>query len=109
MLEELLKIPAFAELYKNAPQLNLIEVPKFESGAFVPPMPVIPPISQTPVIISATPNLMPANVINNMPPKKSKVGWVLPAIAIGVGIILSYNIINCIYDEIEKSKKNKNL
>lgn len=109
MLEQLLKNPAFAALYKNAPQLNKIEVPKLESGAFVPSIPEIPPIVQTLGILPATSNLTAATVINGMPLKKSKADWVLPVIAISVGIILSYNIINCIYDEIEKSKKNKTI
>ena len=109
MLEQLLKNPAFAALYKNAPQLNNIEVPKLESGAFVPSIPEIPLIVQTPVILPATSNLTAATIINSMPLKKSKACWVLPVIAIGLGIILSYNIINCIYDEIEKSKKNKTI
>jgi hypothetical protein len=90
MLQELLKNPAFAELYKNAPQLNNIEVPKIDSGGFVPTMPVIAPFVQTPAITPTAPNLMPVNVISNMPPIDSKGNWVLPAIKIGVGILLCF-------------------
>jgi hypothetical protein len=95
MLQELLKNPAFAELYKNAPQLNNIEVPKIDSGGFVPTIPVIAPFVQTPAITPTAPNLMPVNVISNMPPKDSNGDWVLSAIKIGGGILLcivAYNI-----------------
>ncbi len=101
MLQELLKNPAFAELYKNAPQLNNIEVPKLETGGFVPPMPVVPPIVQTPIIL-------PAEVINNTAPKKSKGGWVLPVLILVGGMVALYKISRYMQAEADKSKNNKN-
>jgi ABC-type Na+ efflux pump permease subunit len=104
MLQELLKNPAFAELYKNAPQLNNIEVPKIDSGGFVPTMPVIAPFVQTPAITPTAPNLMPVNVIGNMPPKDSKGDWVLSAIKIGVGILLCFAAYKIYKNHTEKNK-----
>jgi len=104
MLQELLKNPAFAELYKNAPQLNNIEVPKIDSGGFVPTMPVIAPFVQTPAITPTAPNLMPVNVIGNMPPKNSKGDWVLSAIKIGVGILLCFAAYKIYKNHTEKNK-----
>jgi len=101
MLQELLKNPAFAELYKNAPQLNNIEVPKLETGGFVPPMPVVPPIVQSPIIL-------PAEVINNSAPKKSKGGWVLPVLILVGGMVALYKVSRFMEDEADKSKNNKN-
>ena len=101
MIQELLKNPAFVELYKNAPQLNNIEVPKLETGGFVPPMPVIPPIVQTPIIL-------PAEVINNTAPKKSKGGWVLPVLILVGGMVALYKISRFMQPESDKSKNNKN-
>ncbi len=99
MLQELLKNPAFAELYKNAPHINNIEVPKLEIGGFVPPMPVIPPIVQTPIIL-------PAEVINNTPPKKSKGAWVLPVLILVGGMVALYKISRYMQPEFDKSKNN---
>jgi hypothetical protein len=104
MLQELLKNPAFAELYKNAPQLNNIEVPKIDSGGFVPTIPVIAPFVQTPAITPTAPNLMPVNVISNMPPKDSKGDWVLSAIKIGVGILLCFAAYKIYKNHTEKNK-----
>jgi hypothetical protein len=104
MLQELLKNPAFAELYKNAPQLNNIEVPKIDSGGFVPTMPVIAPFVQTPAITPTASNLMPVNVIGNMPPKNSKGDWVLSAIKIGVGILLCFAAYKIYKNHTEKNK-----
>ena len=101
MLQELLKNPAFAELYKNAPQLNNIEVPKLETGGFVPSMPVIPPIVQTPIIL-------PAEVINNTPTKKTKGGWILPLLILVGGMVALYKVSRFMQAETDKSKNNKN-
>lgn len=104
MLQELLKNPAFAELYKNAPHLNNVEVPKIDSDGFVPPMPLIAPFVQTPDIIPSAPNLMPVNVISKMASKNSKGDWVLSAIKIGGGIILCIVLYNIYKDYTEKNK-----
>jgi hypothetical protein len=101
MIQELLKNPAFAELYKNAPQLNNIEVPKLETGGFVQPMPVVPPIVQTPIIL-------PAEIINNTAPKKSKGGWVLLVLILVGGMVALYKISRFMQPEADKSKNNKN-
>jgi hypothetical protein len=100
MLEQLLKDPAFAALYKNAPQLNNIEVPKLESGASVPPMPVIPPVVQIPTILPT--------VTNNPVAKKGKVSWIVPVVILVGGIYAFYKITRWIEEENEKSKNNKN-
>jgi len=99
MLEQLLKDPAFAALYKNAPQLNNIEVPKLESGASVPPIPVIPPVVQIPTILPT--------VTNNSVAKKGKVSWIVPVVILVGGIYALYKITRWIEKENEKSKKIK--
>jgi hypothetical protein len=97
MLEQLLKDPAFAALYKNAPQLNNIEVPKLELGAFVlPQMPVIPPVVQTPTILPT--------VTNSPVAKKRKVSWIVPVVILVGGIYAFYKITRWIEEENEKSK-----
>jgi hypothetical protein len=106
MLQELLKNPAFAELFKNAPHLNKIEVPKIDSGGFVPPIPLIAPIIQTPAIKTSAPNLMPVNLIGKIPPKNSKGNWVLPAIKIGAGILICIVLYNIYKDHNEKKQIN---
>lgn len=57
MIEELLKNPAFAELYKNAPTYNVDGKHTF-MGSSIPP--VLPPISN-PVINN------PPNIISHIP------------------------------------------
>jgi hypothetical protein len=99
MLNELLKNPAFAELYKNAPQLNNIEVPKLETGGFIPPMPVVPPIVNTPTIVPT--------VINTPVVKKGKGKWIVPVLILTGGFIIMYKLTRWI-EEADKSKKNKN-
>jgi len=100
LLEQLLKDPAFAALYKNAPHLNNIEVPKLESGAFVPPMSVIPPVVQIPTILPA---------VENIPPTKNGKGkWILPVIILVGSFYAFYKIRNWMEQENEKSKNNKN-
>lgn len=99
MLDQLLKNPAFAEMYKNAPHLNNIEVPKLESGGFIPPMSVIPPVVQTPTILPA---------VENIPPKNGKGKWILPVIIFFGSLYAFYKIRNWMEQENEKSKNNKN-
>ena len=100
MLDQLLKNPAFAEMYKNAPHLNNIEVPKLETGGFIPPMSVIPPVVQTPTILPA---------VENIPPTKNGKGkWILPVIILVGSLYAFYKIRNWMEQENEKSKKNKN-
>ena len=99
LLEQLLKDPAFAALYKNAPHLNNIEVPKLETGGFIPPMSVIPPVVQTPTILPA---------VENIPPKKGKGKWILPVIILVGSLYAFYKIRNWMEQENEKSKNNKN-
>ena len=99
MLEQLLKIPAFAEMYKNAPHLNNIEVPKLTCGGILPTKLVIPPVVQTPTILPT---------INNSPvEKKGKFKWVLPVIILVGGMYALYQITRRIEEENEKSKNNK--
>lgn len=99
MLDQLLKNPAFAEMYKNAPHLNNIEVPKLETGGFIPPMSVIPPVVQTPIILPA---------VENIPPTKNGKGkWILPVIILVGGIYTLYKINRLIEEENQKSKNNK--
>lgn len=99
MLDQLLKNPAFAEMYKNAPYLNNIEVPKLETGGFIPPMSVIPPVVQTPIILPA---------VENIPPTKNGKGkWILPVIILVGGIYTLYKITRLIEEENQKSKNNK--
>ena len=100
MIEQLLKNPAFAELYKNAPQLNNIEVPKLTSGGILPTKLMIPPVVQTPLIIPAS--------VNNPSSKNGKFKWVLPAIILAGSLYAFYKIRNWMEQENEKSKKNKN-
>ena len=104
MLQELLKNPAFAELYKNAPHLNNVEVPKIDSGGFVPTMPLIAPFVQTPDIIPSAPNPMPVNIISKVASKNSKGDWVSPAIKIGVGILLCFAAYKIYKNHTEKNK-----
>ena len=100
MLDQLLKNPAFAEMYKNAPHLNNIEVPKLETGGFIPPISVIPPVVQTPTILPA---------VENIPPTKNGKGkWILPVIILVGSLYAFYKIRNWMEQENEKSKKNKN-
>ena len=100
MLDQLLKNPAFAEMYKNAPHLNNVEVPKLETGGFIPPMSVIPPVVQTPTILPA---------VENIPPTKNGKGkWILPVIILVGSLYAFYKIRNWMEQENEKSKKNKN-
>ena len=99
LLEQLLKDPAFAALYKNAPHLNNIEVPKLETGGFIPPMSVIPPVVQTPTILPA---------VENIPPKNGKGKWILPVIILVGSLYAFYKIRNWMEQENEKSKNNKN-
>lgn len=99
MLEQLLKNPAFAEMYKNAPHLNNVEVPKLTSGGILPTNHVIPPVAQTPTILPA---------VENIPPKKGKGKWILPVIILVGSLYAFYKIRNWMEQENEKSKNNKN-
>jgi hypothetical protein len=67
-------------------------------------MPVIAPFVQTPAITPTAPNLMPVNVIGNMPPKDSKGDWVLSAIKIGGGILLCFAAYKIYKNHTEKNK-----
>lgn len=98
MIEQLLKNPAFAELYKNAPQLNKIEVPKLNTGGFISSTPVIPTIVQTPIMLP--------KVVNNPTPKNGKGKWVLPVIILSVGIYAFYKITRWLEQDNENSKNN---
>jgi hypothetical protein len=60
MIEELLKNPAFAELYKNAPTYNVDGKHTF-MGSSIPP--VLPPISNP--VINNLPNITPPIPNNN--------------------------------------------
>ena len=99
LLEQLLKDPAFAALYKNAPHLNNVEVQKLTSGGILPTNHVIPPVVQTPTILPA---------VENIPPKKVKGKWILPVIILVGSLYAFYKIRNWMEQENEKSKKNKN-
>ena len=99
MLDQLLKNPAFAEMYKNAPHLNNVEVPKLTSGGILPTNLVIPPVVQTPTILPA---------VENIPPKNGKGKWILPVIILVGSLYAFYKIRNWMEQENEKSKNNKN-
>ena len=100
MIQQLLKNPAFAELYKNAPQLNAIEVPKLTSGGILPTNHVIPPVVQTPKILPA---------VENIPTEKNGKGkWILPVIILVGSLYAFYKIRNWMEQENEKSKNKKN-
>ena len=100
MLEQLLKNPAFAEMYKNAPHLNNVEVPKLTSGGILPTNHVIPPLVQTLTILPA---------VENIPPTKNGKGkWILPVIILVGSLYAFYKIRNWMEQENEKSKNNKN-
>lgn len=99
MIEQLLKNPAFAELYKNAPHLNNVEVPKLTSGGIIPPNLVIPTALQSPVMIPSSLNIPPT--------KNGKFKWVLPVIILVGGIYTLYKITRLIEEENQKSKNNK--
>lgn len=99
MIEQLLKNPAFAELYKNAPQLNNIEVPRLTSGGILPTKLVIPPVVQTPTILPT--------VTNSPVAKKGKVSWIVPVVILVGGLYAFYKITKWIEEENEKSKNNK--
>lgn len=100
MLDQLLKNPAFAEMYKNAPHLNNVEVPKLTSGGILPTNHVIPPVVQTPKILPAVENIPTA--------KNDKGKWILPVIILVGSLYVFYKIRNWMEQENEKSKKNKN-
>ena len=99
MIEQLLKNPAFAEMYKNAPHLNNIEVPKLTSGGILPTNHVTPPVLQKPIILSA---------VENIPQKNGKGKWILPVIILVGSLYAFYKIRNWMEQENEKSKYNKN-
>jgi hypothetical protein len=100
MLDQLLKNPAFAEMYKNAPRLNNVEVQKLTNGGVLPTNHVIPPVVQTPTILPA---------VENIPPTKNGKGkWILPAIILVGSLYAFYKIRNWMEKENEKSKNNKN-
>lgn len=99
MLDQLLKNPAFAELYKNAPHLNNIEVPKLTSGGILPTNLVVPPPVQTPMIIPAG--------VNNPPKNNGKFKWVLPVIILVGGMYALYQITRRIEEDNNKSLNNK--
>ena len=100
MLEQLLKNPAFAEMYKNAPHFNNVEVPKLTSGGILPTNHVIPPVVQKPTILPA---------VENIPQTKNGKGkWILPAIILVGSLYAFYKIRNWMEQENEKSKNNKN-
>jgi hypothetical protein len=100
LLEQLLKNAAFAEMYKNAPHINNIEVLKLETGGFIPPMSVIPPVVQKPTILPT---------VENIPPTKNVKGkWILPVIILVGSFYAFYKIRNWMEQENEKSKNNKN-
>jgi hypothetical protein len=99
MLDQLLKNPAFAEMYKIAPHLNNVEVQKLTSGGILPTSHVIPPVVQTPTILPA---------VENIPPKKVKGKWILPVIILVGSLYAFYKIRNWMEQENEKSKNNKN-
>ena len=99
MLDQLLKNPAFAEMYKNAPHLNNVEVPKLTSGGILPTNLVIPPVVQTPKILPA---------VEKIPPKNGKGKWILPVIILVGSLYAFYKIRNWMEQENEKSKNNKN-
>lgn len=99
MLEQLLKIPAFAEMYKNAPQLYNIEVPKLTSGGIIPTNLVIPTAVQSPVTIPTSLNIPPT--------KNGKFKWVLPVIILVGGMYALYQITKQIEEDNNKSYNNK--
>ena len=99
MLEQLLKNPAFAEMYKNAPHFNNVEVPKLTSGGILPTNHVIPTVVQTPKILPA---------VENIPPKKGKGKWILHVIILVGSLYAFYKIRNWMEQENKKSKNNKN-
>ena len=99
MLEQLLKNPAFAEMYKNAPHFNNVEVPKLTSGGILPTNHVILTVVQTPKILPA---------VENIPPKKGKGKWILPVIILVGSLYAFYKIRNWMEQENEKSRNNKN-
>ena len=99
MLDQLLKNPAFAEMYKNAPHLNNVEVPKLTSGGILPTNLVIPPVVQTPEILPA---------VEKIPPKNGKGKWILPVIILVGSLYAFYKIRNWMEQENEKSKNKKN-
>ena len=56
-------------MYKNAPHLNNVEVPKLTSGGILPTNLVIPPVVQTPTILPA---------VENIPQKMARVNGYYP-------------------------------
>ena len=100
MLEQLLKNPAFAEMYKNAPRLNNVEVQKLTNGGILPTNHVIPSVVQTPIILPAVENIPTA--------KNGKGKWILPVIILVGSLYAFYKIRNWMEQENEKSKNNKN-
>jgi hypothetical protein len=100
LLEQLLKDPAFAALYKNAPRLNNVEVQKLTSGGILPTNHVIPPVVQTPTILPAVENIAPT--------KNGKGKWILPVIILVGSLYAFYKIRNWMEQEKDKSRNNKN-
>ena len=99
MLDQLLKNPAFAEMYKNAPHLNKVDLPKLTSGGIIPTNLVIPTAVQSPVIIPAS--------VNNLSSKNGKFKWVLPVIILVGGMYALYQITKRIEEDNNKSLNNK--
>jgi hypothetical protein len=100
LLEQLLKDPAFAALYKNAPHLNNVEVQKLTSGGILPTNHVIQAVVQKPTILP---------VVENIPLTKNGKGkWILPVIILVGSFYAFYIIRNWMEQENEKLKKNKN-
>ncbi len=100
MLEQLLKNPAFAEMYKNAPHLNNVEVQKLTNGGILPTNHVIPSVVQTPTILPAVENIAPT--------KNGKGKWILPVIILVGSLYAFYKIRNWMEQEKDKSRNNKN-
>lgn len=99
MLEQLLKNPAFAEMYKNAPHLNKVDLPKLTSGGIIPTNLVIPTAVQSPVTIPTSLNIPPT--------KNGKFKWVLPVIILVGGMYALYQITKRIEEDNNKSFNNK--
>ena len=57
--------------------------------------------------LTQTPSILPAEVINNTAPKKSKGAWVLPVLILVGGMVALYKISRYMQAEADKSKNNK--
>ena len=102
LLEQLLKDPAFAVLYKNATSLNPADVVKAPTD-FIPIVPATLPMIISAAKPTSPPSLNTATVINTDIPNNKGGGNLL--LFIGVGLLVGIAAYN-IYDHYNQKNKS---